>query len=64
MKTVLGLDRLEEMESVFKGKRIGLITNYSGVDSRWEMNVDLFMKMGLQLVRLFTPEHGMFGEGA
>ncbi len=24
MKTVLGLDRLEEMESVFKGKRIGL----------------------------------------
>lgn len=64
MKTVLGLDRLEEMESVFKGKRIGLITNYSGVNSRWEMNVDLFMKMGLQIVRLFTPEHGMFGEGA
>ncbi|MBD5460816.1 MAG: DUF1343 domain-containing protein [Lachnospiraceae bacterium] len=64
MKTILGLDRLDEFESVFRGKRIGLITNYSGVNSEWKMNVDLFMEKGLQIVRLFTPEHGMFGEGA
>lgn len=63
-KTILGLDRLDEFESVFRGKRIGLITNYSGVDSEWKMNVDLFMEKGLRIVRLFTPEHGMFGEGA
>ena len=64
MKTILGLDRLDEFESVFRGKRIGLITNYSGVNSEWKRNVDLFMEKGLQIVRLFTPEHGMFGEGA
>ena len=64
MRTVLGLDRLEEFEGIFRGKRIGLITNYSGVDSLWRVNVDLFMDRGLRIGKLFTPEHGMFGEGA
>lgn len=60
MRTVLGLDRLEEFEGIFRGKRIGLITNYSGVDSLWRVNVDLFMDRGLRIGKLFTPEHGMF----
>ena len=64
MKTILGLDRLDEVKALFEGKRIGLITNYSGVDSGWKMNVDLFMEKGLRLAKIFTPEHGMFGEGA
>lgn len=64
MRTVLGLDRLDELEQILKGKRIGLITNYSGVNSEWKCNVDLFMEKNLQIVRIFTPEHGMFGKGA
>lgn len=64
MKTILGLDRLEEFRDIFRGKRIGLITNYSGVDSAWRINVDLFLEKNLRIVKLFTPEHGMFGEGA
>ena len=64
MKTVLGLDRLAEFEPVLKGKRIGLITNYSGVDSRWRSNVEVFTEAGLRVVCIFTPEHGMFGRGA
>lgn len=64
MKTILGLDRLDEFEDLFRGKRIGLITNYSGVNSEWKMNVDLFMEKGLRLAKIFTPEHGMFGAGA
>lgn len=64
MKTILGLDRLEEFRDIFRGKRIGLITNYSGVDSGWRINVGLFMERQLRIVKLFTPEHGMFGEGA
>ena len=32
MRTVLGLDRIGEYDRLFTGKRIGLITNYSGVD--------------------------------
>ena len=61
MRTVLGLDRIGEYDRLFTGKRIGLITNYSGVDSSWNLNIDLFLKKGYQLVKLFTPEHGLFG---
>lgn len=61
MKTMTGLDRREEWTRLLRGKRIGLITNYSGVDVGWRPNVDLFMEEGLHLVKLFTPEHGLFG---
>lgn len=64
MRTILGLDRIEEFGSVFRGKRIGLITNYSGVNSCWESNVYCFQRQGITVVRIFTPEHGMFGKGA
>ena len=64
MKTVLGLDRLDEFATIFTGKKIGLITNYTGVNSEWKINVDLFMERNLQIVKIFTPEHGMFGKGA
>ena len=64
MKTVLGLDRVEEFKEFFKGKRIGLITNYSGVNSGWETNIDIFASLGYRIVRLFSPEHGLFGTGA
>ena len=57
MRTVLGLDRIGEYDRLFTGKRIGLITNYSGVDSRWYLNIDLFLKRGYLLVKLLTPEH-------
>lgn len=64
MQTVLGLDRIDEFESTLRGKRIGLITNYSGVDSVWRTNVDIFTERELQIVKLFTPEHGLYGTGA
>lgn len=64
MGTILGLDRIGEFDTVFKGKRIGLITNYSGVSSTWEVNVDIFRNHGCHVVKIFTPEHGMFGKGA
>ena len=44
MHTVLGLDRLDEFDGLFKNRKIGLITNYSGVNSRLEVNVDLFLQ--------------------
>ena len=64
MKTVLGIDRIDEYDRLFKGKKIGLITNYSGVDSRWKLNIDLFLEKGYQVLRIFSPEHGLFGSGA
>lgn len=64
MKTVLGLDQIGDRKSLFEGKRIGLITNYSGVDSSWRMNIDIFAGYNLNITKLFTPEHGLYGTTA
>ena len=44
------------------GKRIGLITNQSGMDRRQRSTIDLIRAMpGVTLVALFSPEHGIRG---
>lgn len=46
-----------------KGKRIGLLTNPSGVDRNLRSTIDiLFNAKGVELVRLFAPEHGVRGD--
>jgi uncharacterized protein YbbC (DUF1343 family) len=45
------------------GKRVGLITNPSGVNSRLESTIDVLRNApGVQLVALFGPEHGIYGD--
>lgn len=45
------------------GKRIGLITNPSGVNSKFEPTIDVLQKApGVKLVALFAPEHGIYGD--
>jgi uncharacterized protein YbbC (DUF1343 family) len=59
----LGIDRLQEMEfAPLAGKRVGLITNHTGVDSRGEKTrLILRRAKNVNLVALFTPEHGLDG---
>lgn len=46
-----------------KGKRVGLITNPSGVNRNLETTIDVLRKApGVQLVALFGPEHGIYGD--
>ena len=46
-----------------KGKRVGLVTNPSGVDHRLRSTIDiLFEAPEVQLVALFGPEHGVRGD--
>jgi uncharacterized protein YbbC (DUF1343 family) len=46
-----------------KGKRIGLVTNPSGVNAAGVSTIDLLGKAsGLKLVALFGPEHGVYGD--
>jgi uncharacterized protein YbbC (DUF1343 family) len=46
-----------------KGKRVGLIVNPSGVDSRLRSSVDLLKaSAGVRLVALYGPEHGVRGD--
>ncbi|MDE3057184.1 MAG: DUF1343 domain-containing protein [Bacteroidota bacterium] len=59
-----GIDVLVENHfDVLQGKRIGLITNPTGVTSRLESTVDVLAKAnGVKLVALFGPEHGVRGD--
>ena len=60
----LGIDELEKSNfSVLQGKRVGLVTNPSGVDSKGRSAIDvLFHGSGFHLVKLFGPEHGIDGQ--
>jgi len=59
-----GIDVLKaERFAPLAGLRVGLITNPSGIDSTGERTLDLLHKAsGLNLVVLFSPEHGLFGD--
>lgn len=57
----LGIDRIGELRSLFAGKKIGLITNYSGVSSQLTDDMTAFTEEGYKVVKLYTPEHGLYG---
>jgi uncharacterized protein YbbC (DUF1343 family) len=59
----VGIDVLEERQfAELKGKRVGLITNATGIDSQGVSTVDILRRApGVQLVALFGPEHGVYG---
>src|SRR5687767_9603740 len=53
---------VEKPPEVVRGKRIGLITNQSGINRKGESTIDLIRGMkDVQLVALFSPEHGIRG---
>jgi uncharacterized protein YbbC (DUF1343 family) len=58
-----GLDVLEaEKFAPLRGKRLGLITNHTGIDSQGRSTVDVLSHApGVKLVALFSPEHGLAG---
>ncbi len=65
----LGVDRLFQEgldEKLFAGKRIGLITNHTAINSQHMRTMDLFKKpmqpKSYRLTALFAPEHGLFGD--
>lgn len=56
-----GIDVLErEGFASLRGRRVGLLTNPSGIDRRGRSTADVIRAApGLTLVALFTPEHGL-----
>ncbi len=57
-----GLDVLEQTNfQAFQNKRIGLITNQTGVDRLGKRNVDVMRAAGVNVAALFSPEHGIAG---
>lgn len=62
-RVMTGIDVLEEQEfAPLRGKRVGLITNQTGVDGQGRRSIDVLAHApGLELVALFSPEHGLLG---
>jgi len=58
-----GLDVLEaEKFAALRGKHVGLITNHTGQDFQGKTTMELLAHAsGVQLVALFSPEHGIAG---
>lgn len=59
-----GIEVLKETKfDVLKGKRVGLITNATGVDNRLKSTVDILHEASdVELVALYGPEHGVRGD--
>ena len=61
-RTLTGLDVLAATDfAMLKGKRVGLITNHTGVDRSGARNLDLMRKAGVNITAAFSPEHGLQG---
>lgn len=62
----LGIDVLKELDfALLKGKRVGLITNPTGVDRELNSTIDILNNSkDVNLVALFGPEHGVRGNFA
>lgn len=62
-KVKLGVDVLfETHKALIQGKRVGLITNPTGVNSQLELTSNLLSRdPQVKLAVLFAPEHGVYG---
>jgi Uncharacterized protein conserved in bacteria len=59
----LGIEVLVEKEyEILKGKRVGIITNITGVDRNIRSSVDIISSLpDVKIVSIFAPEHGFKG---
>lgn len=62
MSTVIenGIDNLDKIKNLIKGRRVGLVTNQSGINRDFEYTIDIF-NQNFDLRALYSPEHGIRG---
>jgi uncharacterized protein YbbC (DUF1343 family) len=57
-----GLDVAERNGfAALKNKKTGLVTNHTSLNRKWEWLPDMLKKKGRAPVRIFSPEHGLYG---
>lgn len=58
-----GLDVLvKEKFARLAGKRVGVITNHTGLTASGMRNLDAMKTAGVKLTAIYSPEHGIFGK--
>ena len=55
---------LRDSLHLVRGRRVGLVTNQTGVDAHGVSDVTRLLGAGVRLVALFSPEHGFRGTAA
>lgn len=56
----VGLERIDEFIHLFKGHRVGLITNPTGINQNFQSTIDILSDK-VNITALFSPEHGIRG---
>ena len=56
-----GIDRLDIVAAQLRGKRLGLMTNQTGMDRHFRSSIDL-LHAQFDLTALFAVEHGIRGD--
>ncbi|MEK3885523.1 DUF1343 domain-containing protein [Paenibacillus sp. PL2-23] len=56
-----GIDNIEAYSSLFKGKRLGLITSPTGLAADFRSTIDILHER-FGLAAMFSPEHGVRGD--
>ncbi len=59
-----GIDHFLLQSTSYQGKRIALVTNNAAFTSRGARSRVALLKNGFELVKLFSPEHGLTASGA
>lgn len=60
---ITGADQTEKYLSYLKGKRIGLVANQSSLIGK-KSSVDSLKSLGIEIVKVFGPEHGFRGNAS
>ncbi len=60
---VLGAEQLPELTTLLKGKHVGLVVNNTALVGKTHL-ADTLKNLGVNLVRIFGPEHGFRGDAA
>jgi len=56
----VGAERMEEYLPVLSGKKVGVVANHTALIGTSHL-VDSLLKKGIQIVKVFSPEHGFRG---
>jgi len=55
---------VRERIDAFRGAKVGLVTNSTGVDEKLRDNISILIEQGVKVELIFSPEHGLYQTGS
>ncbi len=57
-----GIENYQAYQTILAGKRVGVVANQTAVTVEAEHSVDFLTKKGVNIVKIYCPEHGFRGD--